>query len=750
MELLWRWAWVYACVAAISLAGLASESLACCANKCSGHGQCQTGTCTCLCHAQWGGADCSYRACPSGRQWSGDASGVDALHSTSAVCSGVGKCATGSGACECQEGFEGLACERMACPDNCNNHGQCVSLKDAAAARDDRSFFREVTYSSAWDASRIYGCQCDVGYSAYDCSVRDCPSGDDPLTTGQADEVQVLDCTCSATCSGSFYLSFRGEVTDAIGFDGTAAALEAALEALPTVHGVSVALTGGSALCDADGVSAAVTFTHNPGDVPSLRVHKNDLATSGATASVAVVHSGQTSGQGVSSVVGTKEDLECNGRGTCDTSTGLCTCYTNLASSDRAGAAGNSGDCGYASSVAACPGDTECSGHGTCSGAADYVCSCYGGYTGADCNTRECPVGRAWFSEPGTSLPGYISITNGASSGTTTADLRTYVNRGDTVVVDGNVATVSTATGDTFDATTLPLSESYAGATTVFAEAAARPELAHPRVECSNRGHCSSVYGTCTCMSGFTGSACQKTACPSDCSGTGVCMSNAQRAAATESSGDATAYSYGADASVADTWDAHQIFGCRCDAALAQGGMYDAFGHDCSQLACPTGDDPSTAGVHEVQSITCSATGGSFTASFRQLTTAAVAFDATAAEVQAALELLDSVVAVTVAFDTGVAACSSGGVVASVTFTANLGDVPAMTTTTSLTGGSATAVVAEPTKGTMENVECSNHGLCDRSTGACSCFSGYVSSDGAGADGTRSDCGARDALFVAS
>lgn len=69
---------------------------------------------------------------------------------------------------------------------------------------------------------------------------------------------------------------------------------------------------------------------------------------------------------------------------------------------------------------------------------------------------------------------------------------------------------------------------------------------------------------------------------------------------------------------------------------------------------------------------------------------------------------------------------------------------------TSLTGGGASAVVTESVAGTKENAECSLHGLCDTLTGACKCFTGYVSGDGSGNAGTRSDCSYRDALYTES
>lgn len=50
-------------------------------------------------------------------------------------------------------------------------------------------------YVTPWDADKLYGCVCDVGFKGGDCSLRECPRGDDPLTTGQEDEVQVVYCT---------------------------------------------------------------------------------------------------------------------------------------------------------------------------------------------------------------------------------------------------------------------------------------------------------------------------------------------------------------------------------------------------------------------------------------------------------------------------------------------------------------------------------------------------------------------------
>lgn len=92
------------------------------------------------------------------------------------------------------------------------------------------------------------------------------------------------------------------------------------------------------------------------------------------------------------------------------------------------------------------------------------------------------------------------------------------------------------------------------------------------------------------------------------------------------------------------------------------------------------------SGISEVQTVTMTATGGTFTISFRGETTGSLAYNASAATVQAALEALSSigVGGVTVTLDTGVYTITFAGALKGQ-------NVPAVTLATgSLTGGSAT------------------------------------------------------------
>lgn len=60
-----------------------------------------------------------------------------------------------------------------------------------------------------WDSAKLHTCVCDTGYYGFDCSLRNCPRGDDPLTTDQVNEVQLVVCQVSKIAlTGSVLFSF--------------------------------------------------------------------------------------------------------------------------------------------------------------------------------------------------------------------------------------------------------------------------------------------------------------------------------------------------------------------------------------------------------------------------------------------------------------------------------------------------------------------------------------------------------------
>jgi hypothetical protein len=452
----------------------------------------------------------------------------------------MGICNRATGVCKCRSGFMGAACQMTRCPGgvetgkDCSGHGICMPMREAAEY-DDGYALRYATTYTLWDQHKIMGCVCDPGWTEYDCSLRTCPFGDDPLvTTGTSDEVQAIDCLCSSGCAGTFRLSFRNELTSTIAYGANAATVKAALEALRTIITVTVTVDGGSAVCDADGASARVTFTHQSGNLPSLKV-ESSLTQSSGTPALAIVADGASSSYGstTATVQGNRENLECSNRGICNRATGVCACASfdgstaNLwSSSNGAGGsvtktAGWRADCGFASgTVSACPSTDSsvvCSGHGTCAGASTFVCTCESGYTGTDCSLRSCASSPAWFDE---------------------------------------------ATG---------------------------ANTAHATAQCSNRGVCDETAGTCTCDAYLTGTACGELSCPtatggSACNGAGSCQAMSYIATQTYTNGILQSYTYGTN-SLANTWDYNKVYTCLCDRTTYHGPLVGAIGA-CFPFCC--------------------------------------------------------------------------------------------------------------------------------------------------------------------
>jgi len=206
---------------------LVAGALASCPNLCSNHGSCSAFD-KCTCHTGFYGVDCSLAYCPFGLAWGDAPTATDTAHGY-AECSNRGTCDTKSAECKCFPGFEGKACRRATCPNDCSGHGQCLLTTDA-----DISSF---SYG-LWDSKKVQICKCDPGYQGSDCSQRMCPKGDDPLTvvagnkytvqtvtisdgdsfcsgtiTGPADDTALVGGTCAPArqMSGSFTLTYKDQ-----------------------------------------------------------------------------------------------------------------------------------------------------------------------------------------------------------------------------------------------------------------------------------------------------------------------------------------------------------------------------------------------------------------------------------------------------------------------------------------------------------------------------------------------------------
>ncbi|KAF1329562.1 Transmembrane protein, partial [Globisporangium splendens] len=96
------------------------------------------------------------------------------------------------------------------------------------------------------DRDSVLGCKCDSGYEGYNCSQRSCPRGDDPATTGQVDEIQLLKCIATG---GTFQLLYRTSFSADIPFDATPSTLRDILIASLNFEDVVVKYSVGQLAC---------------------------------------------------------------------------------------------------------------------------------------------------------------------------------------------------------------------------------------------------------------------------------------------------------------------------------------------------------------------------------------------------------------------------------------------------------------------------------------------------------------------
>jgi hypothetical protein len=178
-----------------------------CPNDCNWHGKCNINS-MCECNTGWTGFDCTMRTCPTGFLISAISNQTDNAHMLG-QCSGRGRCDHSTGQCVCDPGFNGPACQRSTCFNDCSGHGNCMTMKEAAILNDGYNFDRSTTYTR-WDADFIQGCQCDPGWVGADCSQRTCPWGPDPRAATTPYEFITLVCTCTGTCKGKFKLQYMG------------------------------------------------------------------------------------------------------------------------------------------------------------------------------------------------------------------------------------------------------------------------------------------------------------------------------------------------------------------------------------------------------------------------------------------------------------------------------------------------------------------------------------------------------------
>ena len=158
----------------------------------------------CTCYDNWGlglghlSGDCSQRVCPYEFAWVDSPNKQGRFHKY-AECSNRGICNRDTGDCECFPGYEGKACARSTCPNDCSGHGQCKDINSlpytssGLASTDWRyGYFLPNLNSETsgdaykqWDSMKTRGCVCDPEYGDVDCSKRMCMYGTDVMDQRQ-------------------------------------------------------------------------------------------------------------------------------------------------------------------------------------------------------------------------------------------------------------------------------------------------------------------------------------------------------------------------------------------------------------------------------------------------------------------------------------------------------------------------------------------------------------------------------------
>lgn len=337
-----------------------------CDNLCSSHGTCMTDD-VCQCYDNWGvgqthqSGDCSDRICPFELAWIDKPNSKGSFHGY-AECAGRGTCNRETGECQCFDGFEGKACSRTTCPNDCSGHGTCEYMDDLYYAdvygdysvstfQDEAKTF---TNYHGWDSRKTRGCICDPTYGDIDCSKKMCEFGTDPLDIRQNDiratryQAQQLMFEASiGNCQNegkTFALKFKSKMNETFvtipivmkcsNFDlnNLVHDVQLALLSLPNqvINGITVA---GSLDSMGMYVYLNVTFTgcYNEGPQHIIEVVDYECY-DGCTPKLTGVNMNHMAYKKLSNVseiqLADYNSYECGRRGKCDYTTGQCQCFT--------------------------------------------------------------------------------------------------------------------------------------------------------------------------------------------------------------------------------------------------------------------------------------------------------------------------------------------------------------------------------------------------------------------------------------